>query len=101
MVQDKTTVLRCVPISVRNNGRSTATRPAAPWQDRQVFASVGPLDRELIHRGCIANSPGQSRTTQPRWPALLLSPPCNSQTAINLVLFSPQIVVMIYFNIHL
>ena len=34
--------------SVRNNGRSTATRLAALWQDRQVFAPTGPGDRQLV-----------------------------------------------------
>ena len=34
--------------SVRNKGRSTATRPAALWQDQQLFVSAGPWDRQLV-----------------------------------------------------
>ena len=34
--------------SVRNKGQSTATRPAALWQDQQLFVSAGPVDQQLV-----------------------------------------------------
>ena len=37
-----------VVASVRNKGRSTATRPAALWEDQQLFVSAGPGDRQLM-----------------------------------------------------
>ena len=33
--------------SVRNNSRSTATRPAALWWDQRLFVSAGPGDQQL------------------------------------------------------
>ena len=41
----------CTTTSVRNKGRSTATRPAASWHDRELFASASPGDRQPVIGG--------------------------------------------------